>query len=57
MEVSNLSGTGFKTMVIRTFKKLSENFKSIKNIRNHKKEPFRKTTITEMNNTLEGINS
>lgn len=40
MEASKLPDIELKKMVIRMFKELTENFKSIKNgHRNHKKEP------------------
>ena len=51
MEISNLLDAEFKTLVIRMFKELSENFNSIK-----KNQSEMKDTLTEMKN-LWGISS
>ena len=47
MEISNLSDTQFKTMVIRMLKKLSEDLKSIKKIQSEMKD-----TLIEIKNNL-----
>ena len=70
METSNLPDAEFKTLVIRMLSelrgrvyKLNQNFnKEIVNIktgidRQKKKQPEKKNTLTEMKNTLLGINS
>ena len=51
MEMSNLSDTEFKTLVIRMLKELSEDLKSIKKIQSEMQD-----TLIEMNN-LQGNNS
>ena len=58
MEITNLSDTEFKTMIIRMLRKLSENFKSrTKDIEIIKKNQSEmKNTITETKNTLQGNN-
>ena len=63
MEISNLPGKGFKIAIIkmlaelrRRMDELSENFnKEIENIKRNQSEL--RSTITEMKNTQEGINS
>ena len=47
MEISNLSDTEFKTLVIRMLKKLSEDLHSIKKIQSEMKG-----TLTEIKNNL-----
>ena len=45
MEISNLSDAGFKTLVARILKELSEDHSSIKKI-----QPETKDTLTEIKN-------
>ena len=52
MEISNLSDAEFKTLVIRTFKELSEDLTSIKKIRSETKD-----ILIEIKNNLQGNNS
>ena len=52
MEASKLPGTEFKTVVLRMFKELSDNFNSLK-----KDQSEIKYTLTEMKNNLQGIHS
>ena len=52
MELSNLSGAEFKTLVIRMFKELSEDLNSIKKIQSEMKD-----TLIETKNNLQGNNS
>ena len=52
MEISNLSDTKLKTLVIRMFKELSEDFNSIKTIWSEMKN-----TPIEIKNNLQGNNS
>ena len=52
MEISNLSDTEFKTLVIRMLKELSENFNCIKKIHSEMKD-----TLIEIKNNLQGNNS
>ena len=52
MQTSNLSDAEFKTLVVRMFKELSENFNSIKKIQSEMKD-----TLTEIKNNLQGNNS
>ena len=52
MEISNLSDTEFKTLVIRMLKELSEDLSSIKMIQSEMKD-----TLTEIKNNLQGNNS
>ena len=52
MEISNLSGAEFKTLVIRMFKELSEDLNSIKKIQSEMKD-----TLIETKNNLQGNNS
>ena len=52
MEISNLSDTGFKTLVIRMLKELSEDLKSIKKIQSEMKD-----TLIEIKNNLQGNKS
>ena len=52
MEMSNLSHAEFKTLVIRMFKELSEDLKSIKKIHLETKD-----TVIEIKNNLQGNNS
>ena len=47
MEISNLSDTEFKTLVIRMLKELGEDLKTIKNTQSETKD-----TLTEINNSL-----
>ena len=62
MEISNLLDAEFKTLVIRMLNELSENFNkeivSIKKVcKPNKNQSEIKTTLTEMKNNLQGINS
>ena len=62
MEANNLSNAEFKTRVIRMLKKLSEDFhKDVVSVKKDIEIIFLKSgmkdPITEMKNTLEGINS
>ena len=50
MEISNLSGVEFKTLVIRMFKELSEGLNSIKKTQSETKD-----TLTEKNKTKQTI--
>ena len=52
MEISNLSDTEFKTLVIRMLKKLSEDLSSIKKIQSETK-----ASLVEIKNNLQGNNS
>ena len=52
MEISNLSETQFKTLVIRMLKELSEDLSSIKKIQSETKD-----TLIEIKNNLQGNNS
>ena len=52
MEISNLSDAEFKTLVIKMFKELSEDLKSIKKIQSEMKD-----TLIEIKNNLQGNNS
>ena len=52
MEISNLLDTEFKTLVIRILKELSEDLKTITNIRSETKD-----TLNEIKNNLQGNNS
>ena len=52
MEISNLSDAEFKTLVIRMFKELSEDFSTIKKIQSETKD-----TLIEIKNNLQGNNS
>ena len=52
MEISNISDTEFKTLIIRMLKELSENLSSIKKI-----QSVMKDTLIEIKNNLYGINS
>ena len=52
MEISHLSDTEFKTLLIRRLKDLSENFNSIKKIQSEMKD-----TLIEIKNNLQGNNS
>ena len=52
MEISNLSDAGFKTLVIRMIKKLSEDLSSIKKIQLEMKKK-----LIEIKNNLQGNNS
>ena len=49
MEISNLSDTEFKTLVMRMLKELSEDISSIKKIQSEKKD-----TLSEIKNNLQG---
>ena len=51
MEISNLTDAEFKTLVMRTFKELSEEISSIKKIQSEMKD-----TLTEIKNNLQGNN-
>ena len=51
MEISNLSDTEFKTLVIRMLKELSEDLSSIKKIHLEMKD-----TLIEIKNNLQGNN-
>ena len=52
MEISNLSDTEFKTLVIRMFQNLSEDFNSIKKLQSETKH-----TLIAINNNLQGNNN
>ena len=52
MEISNLSDSEFKTLVMRTLKELSEDFSSIK-----KTQAEPKDALIEMKNNVQGNNS
>ena len=52
MEISNLSDSEFKTLIIRGFKELSEDLNSIKKIQSETKD-----TLIEIKNNLQGNNS
>ena len=52
MEISNLSDTEFKTLVIRMLKELSEDFNSTKKIQSEMKD-----SLIEIKNNLQGNNS
>ena len=52
MEISSLSHSQFKTLVIRMLKELSENLNSIKKIQSEMTD-----TLTEIKNNLQGNNS
>ena len=52
MEISNLSDSEFKTLIIRRFKELSEDLNSIKKIQSETKD-----TLIEIKNNLQGNNS
>ena len=52
MEISNLSGAEFKTLVIRMLKELSEDLNSIKRIHSEAKD-----TLIEIKNNLQGNNN
>ena len=52
LEMSNLSGAEFKTLVIRMFKELSEDLNSIKKIQSEMKD-----TLVEIRNNSQGNNS
>ena len=52
IEVSNLSDSEFKTLVIRMLKELSEHLNNIKKIQSEIKD-----TLIEMKNNLQGNNS
>ena len=51
-EISNLSDSEFKTLVIRMFKELNEDLNSIKKIQSETKD-----TLIEIKNSLQGNNS
>ena len=51
MDISNLSDTGFKTLVISMLKELSEDFSSIKKIQSEMKD-----ALIEIKNNLQGNN-
>ena len=51
VEISHLSGTEFKALVIRMFKELSEDLTSIKQIQSETKE-----TLIEIKNNIQGNN-
>ena len=51
MEISNLSESEFKTLVIRMPKEISEDLKSLKKIYSEMKD-----TVIEIKNNLQGIN-
>ena len=52
MEISNLSGAEFKTLVIRMLKELTEDLSSIKKVQSEMKD-----TLIEIKNNLQGNNS
>ena len=52
MEISNLSGAEFKTLIITRLKELSEDLSSIKKIQSETK-----VTLVEIKNNLQGKNS
>ena len=52
MEISNLSDTKFKTLVIRMLKELSEDLSRIKKIQSEMKD-----SLIEIKNNLQGNNS
>ena len=52
MEISNLSGTEFKTLVMRVLKELIRCFNSIK-----KSQAEMKVTLSEIKKNLQGISS
>ena len=52
MKISNLSDAEFKTLLIRMFKELGEELKSIKRIQSEMKD-----TLIEIKNNLQGNNS
>ena len=52
MEISNLSDTKFKTLVIRMLKELTEYHKNIKQIQSQVKD-----SLIEIKNNLQGNNS
>ena len=52
MEISNLSDTKFKILVIRILNKLSEDLRSMKKIQSETKD-----TLIEIKNNLQGNNS
>ena len=52
IEITNLSGAEFKTLVIRMLKELSEDLNSIKEIQSEMKN-----SLTEIKNHLQGNNS
>ena len=52
LEISKLSDIGFKTLVIRMLKELSEDLNSIKKIQSETKD-----TLSEIKNNLQGNNS
>ena len=52
MEISNLSDTEFKTLLIRMLKELSEDLSSMKKIQSEMKD-----TLIEIKNNLKGNNS
>ena len=52
MEISSLSGTEFKALVIRMFKVLSEDLNRMKKIQSEMKD-----TLIEIKNNLQGNNS
>ena len=52
MEISNLSDSEFKTLVIRMLKELSEDLSSIEKIQSETKD-----TLIEIKNNLQGNNS
>ena len=52
MEISNLSDSDFKTLVIRMLKEFSEGLRSIKTIQSEMK-----STVIEIKNNLQGDNS
>ena len=52
MEISNLSDTEFKTLVMRMLKELSEDLSSVKKIQSETKD-----SLIEIKNNLQGKNS
>ena len=52
MDISNLSDTKFKTLVIKMLRELNEDFNSIKKIQSEMKD-----TLIEIKNNLKGNNS
>ena len=52
MEISNLSDAGFKTLVVRMLKELSEDLNSMKKIQSEMKD-----ALIETKNNLQGNNS
>ena len=48
MDISNLSDTGFKTLVISMLKELSEDFSSIKKIQSEMKDTLNEMEISKL---------